>query len=271
MPAMTRAAVWERVDPIGTEYGGSPCQMEDDHTPAPGTHCFVTGNGSVGGAAGENDVDGGKTTLLSPVFYLDGATSASISYWRWYTNNLGNSPDEDYWDVDVTSDGVNWVSLEHTLVSENSWQQFSFELTDYIAMTDQVQIRFVASDEINGSLVEAGVDDFLLTAVRPIETDIDDEPMAPTRLALAGNFPNPFNPKTTIRFALPADGIVELTVYNVDGRRVATLVNERMEAGHHELIWEGRDATGHPVASGVYFSRIAFEGQVLTGKMLVLK
>jgi len=264
------SGVWTRVDPNGTEYSSQACQSEDDHTPAPGTLCFVTGQGSVGGSAGENDVDGGKTTLLSPVFRLDGATGAELSYWRWYTNDLGNNPGEDYWDVDVTSDGVTWVSLEHTTESANVWTQMSFQLGDYIDFTDQVQVRFVASDEVNASLVEAGVDDVLLLASWAIETDVDDQ-VTPARLALGANFPNPFNPKTTLRFDLPVKGQVDLAVYDVTGRRVATLATGEMEAGEYELIWNGTDEAGHAVASGVYFSRLAFDRSVLTGKMLMLK
>ena len=138
------SGIWVRADPIGTEYNGHPIQMEDDHSPDPGTLCFVTGNGSVGGAAGENDVDNGKTTLLTPVFELSDALSATISYYRWYTNSWGSSPDLDWWDVDVTNDGVNWISLEHTQQTLAEWTPFTFELTDYITLTDQVQVRFVA-------------------------------------------------------------------------------------------------------------------------------
>lgn len=265
--------IWERVDPIGTSYNGHPIQMEDDHTAAPGVNCFVTGNGSIGGSAGENDVDGGKTTLLTPVFELEGALSATVTYWRWYTNSWGGSPDSDWWNVDVTNDGVNWVSLEHTMQTAASWTQHTFDLTDFITLTDQVQIRFVAEDAGGGSLVEAGVDDFLLTAVRPIVTGVEEDVTlaAPVELALGTNYPNPFDPETKIRFALPHAGRVELAVYDISGRRVATLVSDELEAGRHEVGWQGRDADGRRVASGVYFSRLEADGRVLTRKMLLLR
>ncbi len=262
--------IWTRVDPVGTEYNGYPIQPEDDHTPAPGTMCFVTGQGSVGGAVGANDVDGGKTTLLSPVFNLDGATSASLSYWRWYTEDKGSNPGDDYWDVDVTSDGVNWVSLEHTNVSDESWVPMSFDLGDYITLTSTVQLRFIASDEGQNSLMEAAVDDVLLNASWSIQTDVDESAI-PARLALGANFPNPFNPKTTLRFDLPEKGQVDLAVYDVRGRRVMTIASGMMNAGSYELIWNGVDEFGKPVASGVYFSRIAFGKEVLTNKMIMLK
>jgi hypothetical protein len=262
--------IWTRVDPNGTEYNGYQIQPEDDHTPAPGTLCFVTGQGSVGGAVGENDVDGGKTTLLSPVFNLDGATSAGFSYWRWYTEDKGTNAGDDYWDVDVTSDGVNWVSLEHTNVSDESWVPMSFELGDFVSLTATVQIRFIASDEGVNSLMEAAVDDVLLNAQWSIQTEVD-EGAIPARLALGANFPNPFNPKTTLRFDLPEKGQVDLAVYDVRGRRVMTIASGMMDAGSYELIWNGVDEFGKPVASGVYFSRIAFGKEVLTDKMIMLK
>ncbi len=261
--------IWTRVDPNGTVYESSQVQPEDDHTTDPGVTCFVTGQGSDGGSAGENDVDGGKTTLLSPVFDLAGATQATVSYWRWYTNDLGNNPGEDWWTVEVTNDGLNWHTLEYTQTSQNEWVYQSFDLQMLIPLTGQVQLRFVAADEVNASLVEAGVDDFLLTAYIPVATDAVEA--LPERFALGANFPNPINPKTTLRFDMPRRAEVELAVYDVAGRRVATLIDGVMDAGHHEVVWEGRDGKGHPVSSGIYFSRLSSEGQLLTRKMLLLK
>ena len=116
---MIEKAMEELVRHKGTQFddrvvdNGSNVQPEDDHTPDPGHICFVTGNGSEGGAAGENDVDGGKTTLLSPVFDVTGGSDLYLSYWRWYTNNLGNNPNADEWVVQVSSDGgLSWVDLQ---------------------------------------------------------------------------------------------------------------------------------------------------------------
>ena len=266
------AGIWDRLDPIGTEYLGHVIQMEDDHTGDPGSICYVTGNGSVGGTAGENDVDGGKTTLLTPVFDLSDAIGATISYWRWYSNSWGNSPDLDYWNVDVTSGGGTWVSLENTLTTEASWTNHTFTLTDYVELTGETQVRFVASDEGDGSLVEAGVDDFLLTTVRVVYTDVDEaEDAAPAKLVLGGNVPNPFNPSTTIRFDLPRPGKVHLDVYDISGRCVATLVSDELEAGRHEVTWSGIGRDGREVSSGLYFSRLRADGETRTRKMMLLK
>ena len=79
-----------------------------------------------------------------------------------------------------------------------------------------------------------------------------DEPIIPTEFALNGNYPNPFNPTTTIQFDLPEASSVRLEVYDMMGRRVATLVNGELGAGSYESIWDARNDAGIQVASGVY-------------------
>jgi subtilisin-like proprotein convertase family protein len=93
----------------------------------------------------------------------------------------------------------------------------------------------------------------------------------PTVLSLGRNFPNPFNPQTTIDFAVPRAGRVSLAVFDLRGRRVAELVNGDLVAGHHEVTWRGQDDTGRQVASGTYFYRLTADGEARTGKMLLVK
>jgi hypothetical protein len=245
---------WTRADPIGTEYEGSTVQPEDDHTPDPGTQCFVTANGTVGGSAGEADVDGGRTTLLTPVFDLEDAVSATVSYWRWYTNDLGNNPGEDYWYVDVTADGENWISLEYTLQSDTTWTYHEFVISDSLPMTNQVQLRFIAEDIPPGALVEAGVDDFTLAAVR---TPVTDASIAEIRQrnGIVSCSPNPFNPRIAIVYRVGQDTEAELKIYDVSGRLVRTLIDGRVEAGKGSIVFDGTDGKGSPLASGIYFVR----------------
>ncbi len=93
----------------------------------------------------------------------------------------------------------------------------------------------------------------------------------PAVLALEGNYPNPFNPMTVIKFAVPVTGNVQLDVYDVRGVKIRTLVRETMDAGRHEVTWMGRDDNGHSVASGAYFYRLSSGGQDVVGKMLLMK
>lgn len=93
----------------------------------------------------------------------------------------------------------------------------------------------------------------------------------PRSLQLAQNYPNPFNPTTTIRFGLPHDGHVKLTVYNILGQRIVDLLNEDRSAGFHAVSWNGRNAFGVAVASGIYLYRLETTLGIQTRKMILLK
>ena len=104
----------------------------------------------------------------------------------------------------------------------------------------------------------------------PVTTAVGDTPV-PSRLALE-NHPNPFNPTTMIRFALPEATVVTLKVYDVQGRLVKTLVSGRhTPVGVHEIEWSGTDNNGMPVSSGVYFYRLTAGSETLTRKAVLLK
>jgi hypothetical protein len=100
----------------------------------------------------------------------------------------------------------------------------------------------------------------------------------PSVFALSQNYPNPFNPSTTINYDIPFASRVIMTLFDVTGRRVRTLVDASMQAGYHAATWDGRNDGGDPVATGVYIYRI--EARPVTGgarefvnvrKMLLLK
>jgi flagellar hook assembly protein FlgD len=95
--------------------------------------------------------------------------------------------------------------------------------------------------------------------------------LTPSDFVLYHNYPNPFNPATTIRYAIPQAERVTLRVYNILGQQVASLVDGRQEAGFYAAQWDGKDARGRGVASGIYFYRIQAGKFVRTEKMLLLK
>jgi len=90
-------------------------------------------------------------------------------------------------------------------------------------------------------------------------------------LDLHGNYPNPFNPMTTIAYSIPEAGRVELKVYDARGRAVRALVSEWKPAGRHGAVWDGRDGRGEVMASGVYFLRLESAGGVRTRTIVLLK
>ncbi len=88
---------------------------------------------------------------------------------------------------------------------------------------------------------------------------------------LQQNYPNPFNPETTISYAIAANGSVKLTIYNLLGQEIVTLVDKKQQRGQYSVSWDGRDAAGKQVASGVYVYRIEVHDFVETRKMLLLR
>jgi Peptidase family C25/Propeptide_C25/FlgD Ig-like domain/Carboxypeptidase regulatory-like domain len=363
--------VWENVDPNGVFENSDEISPEDDNSLA-GTMCWITGQDPVGASQGNNDVDGGGTTLASPVIDIAGYGGLEVEYHRWYTNDSGLNPNSDNWVVQVLAQDGSWVDLENTSVTNRSWQQMNFILADHLTLGNNVQFRFVASDLGLGSVIEAGVDDFILTSL-PILTDSENPEVTlltpvggesfafastvkidwnqsddigvvhveillstdggatyaetiaegpfngsyswelasppgeenrvkvichdsagnwteavsaadfiitdtsgvgdmPTgRLVLAQNAPNPFNPRTEIKFSIPSSQDVTLRIYNVEGRLVRTLLQGRQEAGAHAVMWSGRDEQGGTVASGLYFYRLITDAGTLTRKMTLLK
>jgi hypothetical protein len=84
-------------------------------------------------------------------------------------------------------------------------------------------------------------------------------------------YPNPFNPSTTVRFTIPAEGRVTIAVYDARGARVATLLDEEKPAGAYTVPWDARSLDGSGASSGVYFARLEFGGDVRAYKMVILK
>jgi len=98
-----------------------------------------------------------------------------------------------------------------------------------------------------------------------------DETSLPAVTALSGNYPNPFNPETTIRFSLARPNKVTISIYSINGQLVKSLVNGSYDIGNHSVIWNGLDDIGHPVSSGVYFYRMTTSEYTAVRKMLLLK
>jgi len=90
-------------------------------------------------------------------------------------------------------------------------------------------------------------------------------------LALYSNYPNPFNPSTTLNFSLPKTAPVKLVIYNIRGQKVKVLLNESLDCGNHSVVWNGRDDGNRPVASGVYFARLEQSGVTKINKMMLMK
>ncbi len=105
----------------------------------------------------------------------------------------------------------------------------------------------------------------------PTDVDEDAVTLLPSTFNLYQNFPNPFNPETEIRYNLPKGTNIQLTVYNLLGQRIRTLVNEYQNAGHKSIHWDGKDEKGIEVASGIYFYLLKGGEYKQSKKMILLR
>ena len=164
--------IWELAEPNGTFYGDIPVAPDNDVTLL-GELCYVTGNNAPTNSPSNDDVDGGETILKSDLIDLSSEDKVMLTYYRWYTNNLGDNPSTDIWRVDVSNNGGGtWVSLENTNISNNSWDKRMFFLDDYVTLTSDMRLRFIAEDTFydgefgsGGSIVEAAIDDILIQSI----------------------------------------------------------------------------------------------------------
>ena len=179
------------------------------------------------------------------------------------------------------------VSGEVTLEGLVGQVMLSEELSDFLSVSrvlgDGVRVVFAGAEGVDGPgellrVYGVGPESARLTRVRlnggrlGVRTTAEVSATHPRRFALLGNAPNPFNPETAIRFELGEEGWVELTVYDVVGQRVRTLVAKSLQAGVHRVVWDGRDEGGALVSSGVYFYRLrAGERFTQMRRMMLLK
>ena len=254
---------WARGVPIGTA-----AQPGSDHT-SNGRECFVTGNGVPGAPASDSDVDGGATTLVSPLYDVRGASQAVVSYWRWYSNDTGVLPPDDAWHVDVSNDGgTTWTPAEDRRSSDANWRRVEIDVGAVLGPPQLVRLRFVAGDRGTGSIVEAAVDDILVQAQFPSDAA---EPAAAAGHGVLSPFPNPWRPGGTCRFALAAPGAARMVLYDARGRSVRTLLATHLPAGERQVSWDGRDDRGRPVAAGVYLVQLETSAGASTHKLTVLR
>jgi hypothetical protein len=245
--------LWERAIPFGS-YSNGIIGPEEDASPTGLGYAYVTENHVPGAFAGTSDVDGGKTTLRSPVFDGTSLGTLTLTYQRWFSNRAP-SQSNDQFRADVSTDGgATWTNLETIDFGYDAWAAAAIELNQLVTITNQMQIRFVAEDLGSNTYVEAGIDDVVIMSSI---TGVDGLDVAAGAMGLDEPIPNPFRATTRLAFDLPATGRAELAVFDVTGRRVTTLLRgDRVAAGSHRASWDGRDESGRQVATGVYFVKL---------------
>jgi len=205
--------------------------------------------------------DAGKLYLVSNTF------KGSSTLWKQSTLNWNNAPEIAGTALSaVGAVGIGtWIEFDITSAVRSDGL-YSFALTNNSSNT----IGFSSREGANPPqlLIEGTT---LTVAVGGGHDLLDATNSRPGEFSLAQNYPNPFNPETQIVFEMPTDELVQLTVFDILGRQVAVLVNATLQAGRHQITWEGRDANGLRVSSGMYFYQLRTSNFVASKRMLLVQ
>jgi len=266
--------VWQRIKPELIKFEEIIVQPEKDHSKN-GSFCF----GTVVKNSGQMPITiDGRSTLTSPVYDLSDVTRPFIRYYTWLIKL-----DAGYLRTDVSNDsGKTWTVIEIDSTNHGSqWKKQQFFLKDFIEPTAAVQFRFIADpgeSEYKGKkitgVLNALVDDFKILGVEETQTNVATNRGTyniPKKFALFANYPNPFNPETTIHFNLGYASDVVLKIYNIVGQEIITLVDAYKPAGASSVKWNGKDSAGIRVPSGIYFYQIKADGFNAIRKMVLQK
>jgi len=183
-----------------------------------------------------------------------------------------------------TNNDIVRVNIEDgiTTILADSFSQMNRLEYLFIPLT-VIDIRSFAIRSVNNLTIHtdhpsrpAGWDNNWNPDNRPVvwgEVSEDDETIGVYATGLRGNFPNPFNPTTSIRYQVSGirEQFVQIDVYNIRGQRTRTLVNEYMSPGEYIVVWDGKDDYQNDVSSGVYFYRMTVDGDSSTRRMVLMK
>lgn len=173
----------------------------------------------------------------------------------------------------VKGDMVSDMTLDYT-VADGSIKGIIYHLggNSFGPATGQlVEFKFDYQSGDFDSSSDIALTDFLIVNPAADFMPVDIKGQLPKSFSLAQNYPNPFNAGTNIDFSLPSAGYVELSVYDILGRKVTILLDSFLPAGNHSVTWNGRSGIGESGATGVYFYRLKAEGFDETKKMLLVK
>lgn len=227
-----------------------------------------------------------RSTLYTPAFSIGIHENPMMVMHMWYEIDEG-------WDggnVAITVDnGETWEIIEplggypdNSVValggqpgftgSSEGWQRVEFPLTNYINQQVRFRFRFSSTNRTGWGWF---LDNFTIYGATDFYVSVDDPHLAGTRVPLQyelyPNYPNPFNPKTTIRFGLPRTSDLRVTIYDVAGRLVKVLDEGEFDAGYHQLQWDGTNTHGQAVNSGVYVYRVQAGEWQETRSMVLLR
>ncbi len=236
---------WVRDIPIGTFFGNTPANPGFDAAGDFGREAYVTGN--AGGGGGDDDVDGGTVTVTSPMFQDLGLADLKVSYQYWFSNAGGDPPLNDNLTIKITN-GRETVTAKTYVVDDDDprWIADSFLISDFVEITDSLQIIVETDDSERGHIVEAAFDNFLVYG-RTIPVGTENYG---AEGFTASVFPNPTDEAFQLTFDGRSLNQATLRISDAAGRIVA----EQKINGESVVF-------GQELPGGVYFAEVFENGQ----------
>jgi hypothetical protein len=182
-----------------------------------------------------------------------------------FSASIDGSAVEIAWSLSSADEGIAFIVLRED-VATSIFEEIAGAGID----RDGLSFRFMDTGCESGTSYRYRVD-YVSGSKRSVLFETETVKIPAAQLALHQNHPNPFNPSTTIRYSVPERCHVTLEVFDISGRQVVCLVNETEPQGLHTVAWDGTDAQHNPVASGIYFYRLAAGKEILSRKMILLK
>ena len=239
-----------------------------------------------GGAGSAGYANSAYGALISPEMVL--GVNSKLKFFHWMAAEAHTNPIY-AWDggmVEMSLNGGAWVQISpvngypyktynnnaspfatNTFIysGNQDWTEATFDLAAY---SGSARFRFVFGADGYVNAEGWYIDDVRLES-DPVA--LDDEILPAVSFSLKGNYPNPFNPSTTIQFSIPGSAKIKLDIYNIKGQLVKSLVNTSLPGGNHSIIWNGDDQSGKTVGSGIYLYRLSSPWGNVNSRMMMVK
>jgi hypothetical protein len=224
---------------------------------------------------------------LAPYYALGSGCPTNLAFSVLFpTEGVGN---RNWWDYDGGPEGKGVVSFAQ-IVNDQSGETGNYRsvvegysyhhiTTTFNTESGDCEVEFAgraeaAANEISAALewiFDGQIPTYCTPCPNPSDAPDVGNAVAVKVNRLYQNEPNPFNPRTAIRFSIAARGPAELSIFDVGGRLVKTLVDRSLDAGLHTVVWDGTDHKGHRVGSGIYWSQLKVGDYISNKKMVLLK
>ena len=278
-PPVTRFETDFEEGPLGWAHGGVNDEWEFGTPGLPGPESALSGDFCWG-----TDLDGTyenwtNAWLLSPPIDLTGLRRAQLEFRVWnQTTGTVYDANPDRLTVEVVDEAGESVPLSGSILGGNDdpdipvvggWSRLDLDLTPHVGESVQIRFRFYA----NGEDVRAGtyLEDMKITGVGESASPVTDTPPSAGVLSRLRVYPNPFNPRTRVAFELGARTRVHALLYDLAGKRIATLADGWYDAGPQTLDWNGLDRADRAAPAGAYLLRIEAGGEVCSRKLMLVR